>query len=387
MISITRLLCGKIGPYDSLRYERGQISHEKRSPIIVWNITNKCNLLCAHCYINASEKAYKEELNTKEAMSVIDDLAEMKVPFILFSGGEPLLREDVFTLGRYAVSKGLTVAFSSNGTLITPPIAKKIKETGFHYVGISLDGMREINNAFRGSENAFERAIVGIRSLNSLGVRVGIRFTMFKKNAPDIPKIFKLLEDEKISRLCFYHLVYTGRGTELRNEDFTSDERRKIMDTIFEKTQELFHKNPNIEILTVDNHVDGAYLYLKTLKTDHKRAELIMKLLIANGGSGSGTTIGCIDYKGNVHADQFWSHYSFGNVRERPFSKIWFDTSDELMLKLKDKKKYLKGRCSKCVFLETCGGASRVRAEAIYGDTWAPDPSCYLTDAEISQKI
>jgi radical SAM protein with 4Fe4S-binding SPASM domain len=137
-------------------------------------------------------------------------------------------------------------------------------------------------------------------------------------------------------------------------------------------------------VLTVDNHADGPYIYLRLLKEDPQRAQEVLELLKWNEGNNSGRGIGCVSWDGQVHADQFWRHYSFGNVKERPFSEIWMDTSNPLMAKLKEKKKHVTGRCAECRWLDICGGNFRVRAEAVSGDVWAPDPACYLTDEEIA---
>ena len=134
----------------------------------------------------------------------------------------------------------------------------------------------------------------------------------------------------------------------------------------------------------MDNHADGPYVYLRLLKENPQRARQVMELLKYNEGNNSGRGIGCVSWDGEVYADQFWRHYSFGNVKERPFSEIWMDTSEPLMGKLKEKKKHVKGRCASCRWLDICGGNFRVRAEAVTGDVWAPDPACYLTDEEIA---
>ena len=213
---------------------------------------------------------------------------------------------------------------------------------------------------------------------------MGLRFTINKFNAGEIPKIFNLLEEMEIPRACFYHLVYAGRGSNLLNNDLSHEETRAAVDLIMDLTKKLHDTGQPKEILTVDNHSDGPYLYLRLLKENPGRASEVLELLKMNEGNNSGRGIGCISWDGKVHADQFWRHYSFGDIRERPFSEIWPDTSDPLMRKLKDKKKHVKGRCASCRWLDICAGNFRVRAEAVTGDIWAPDPACYLTDKEIS---
>ncbi len=392
MIGISKLYCGTVEPSDALRYGRQsstlpshllQFSKDKR-PVVVWNITRRCNLRCVHCYAHATEKSRSNELTTEEGFRIIDDLAEFGVPVLLFSGGEPLVRKDLPELARYAVKKGMRAVISTNGTLITESMAKTLKEIGLSYVGISLDGMEEINDRFRGVQGAFRSAMEGIRNCQAAGIKVGLRFTINRFNVDEIPKIFSLLEKMDIPRVCFYHLVYAGRGSTLMDQDLTAAESRKAVDLIMDYTQKLHEMGKSKEVLTVDNHADGPYLYMRLLKENPKRAKEVLELLKMNEGNNSGRGIGCISWDGEVHADQFWRHYSFGNVKERPFSEIWSDTSNPLMKQLKEKKKYVKGRCARCRWLDVCGGNFRVRAEAVTGDVWAPDPACYLTDQEIS---
>jgi radical SAM protein with 4Fe4S-binding SPASM domain len=279
----------------------------------------------------------------------------------------------------------MRAVISTNGTLITPEMAADLKRIGLSYVGVSLDGMRETNDLFRGVSGAFEAALKGIRNCQGAGIKVGLRFTINRRNAADIPQMFDLIEKENIPRICFYHLVYAGRGSALMKEDLDGAETRRVVDLIIDRTRDLHRRGKAVEVLTVDNHADGPYLYLRMKKEDSPRAGEVLDLLGMNGGNSSGVGIGCISWDGRVHADQFWRHYSFGNVRERPFSEIWEDATDPVMSKLKEKKKYVTGRCASCRWLEVCAGNFRVRAEAATGDLWAPDPACYLTDEEVGR--
>ena len=391
MIGISKLYCGTVEPSDALRYGRMssklpshllQFSIDKR-PVVVWNITRRCNLKCVHCYAHAKNIPFDNELSTTEGKNLIDDLAEFGVPVILFSGGEPLVRKDLPELADYAVKKGMRAVISTNGTLITPQTARTLKNIGLSYVGISLDGMEEINDRFRGVKGAFRSALEGIENCKKAGIKVGLRFTINKSNAGQISEIFNLLEEMEIPRACFYHLVYAGRGSELVKEDLSHEESRKAVDLILDLTKQLHDKGDLKEVLTVDNHADGPYLYLRLLRENPERAREVLELLEMNQGNSSGIGIGCVSWDGEVYADQFWRHYSFGNVRNRPFSEIWTDTSDPLMKKLKKKKKYAKGKCKTCRWLDICAGNFRVRSEAVTGDMWSPDPACYLTDEEI----
>ncbi|MFW6297402.1 MAG: 12,18-didecarboxysiroheme deacetylase [Desulfosalsimonas sp.] len=393
MIGISKLYCGTVEPSDALRYGRNsgqlpshllQFSEDKR-PVVVWNITQRCNLKCIHCYAHAKAGKQKNELSTQEGKALIDDLADMGVPVLLFSGGEPLMRKDLPELAEYTVKKGIRAVISTNGTLIGPETAKVLKNIGLSYVGISLDGNQQVNDKFRGVDGAFEMAMKGIENCSAAGIKVGLRFTINRFNADEIPGLFKLLEQKDVPRICFYHLVYAGRGSSLVNDDVSHEQTREIIDLIMDRTRDLHNRGKPKEVLTVDNHADGPYVYLRLKRENPQRAEEVLELLKMNEGNSSGRGIGCVSWDGEVHADQFWRHHSFGNVRNRPFSKIWTDTSaDPLLAKLKDKKKYVKGRCAQCRWLDICGGNFRVRAEAVSGDVWAPDPACYLTDKEIS---
>ncbi|MGD8208252.1 MAG: 12,18-didecarboxysiroheme deacetylase [Desulfobacterales bacterium] len=392
MIGISKLYCGSVEPSDALRYGRDssklpshllQFSKDKR-PVVVWNVTRRCNLKCVHCYAHAKNTSFDNELSTDQGKKLIDDLAEFGSPVMLFSGGEPLVRKDLPQLAAYAVEKGMRAVISTNGTLITPDTARNLKKIGLSYVGISLDGMEEINDRFRGVSGAFKSALEGIKNSQAAGIKVGLRFTINKFNVSEIPKIFQLLEDMDIPRVCFYHLVYAGRGSELIDEDLSHEGSRAALDLIIDETRRLFNKGKPKEVLTVDNHADGPYIYLRLLKENPSRAKEVLELLKWNEGNNSGRGIGCVSWDGEVHADQFWRHHSFGNVKDRPFSQIWMDTSEILMGKLKEKKKHVRGRCATCNWLDVCGGNFRVRAEAVSGDIWAPDPACYLTDEEIA---
>ncbi|MDO8683107.1 MAG: radical SAM protein [Armatimonadota bacterium] len=395
MIGITKLYCGTATPGDALRYGREsakmpahllQYSKDKK-PVVVWNVSRRCNLKCVHCYSDSDNVGYENELTTQEAKAMVEDLGDFGAPVLLFSGGEPLMREDIFELAELAKSRGIRPVISTNGTLITPKMAKRIRETDFGYVGISLDGIGDVNDKFRGKPGAFEAAMRGFRNCVEVGQKVGLRLTMTRRNYKDLNAIFDFIEQENIPRACFYHLVYTGRGSEMQRDDLTHEESRNALDLIMDRTMDFHRRGLDKDILTVDNHCDGPYLYMRLLKEQPERAEEVMQLLQWNGGNSSGVGIGCIDNQGNVHADQFSWNHSFGNIRERKFSEIWMDTSDPIMAGLKDRKPLLKGRCAQtnCKWIDICNGNFRARAKAVYDDIWAQDPACYLTDEEIAK--
>ena len=388
MISITKLLMDVPNFGDTLRYTpeaheaRNGVS-EGRGPVVVWNCTKTCNLNCVHCYARSEAIKYQNELTHEEGLSLIDQLADFKVPVILFSGGEPLLRPDFFELANYAASKGIRPTISTNGTRIDEDIAKRLKDMGVGYVGISLDGCEATHDKFRGKPGAFQMALRGIRNCVATGQKVGLRFTITRDNVQDLDSIFDLLERENIDRVCFYHLVYSGRGSAMVERDLNHEESRRAMDLIIERTLDFKARGINKEILTVDNHADAVYLYLKMKEKDPVLGERVLKLIQSNGGNRSGMAFGNIDSVGNVHPDQFTQYISLGNVRERPFGEIWTDLSNPIMAGLKDRKPLLKGRCPECAYLNLCNGNFRTRAEAVTGDFWAEDPACYLTDEEI----
>lgn len=388
MISITKLLMDAPNYGDQLRYtpkahEAKNGVSEGRGPVVVWNCTKTCNLKCVHCYARSEAIKYQNELTHEEGLALIDQLAEFKVPVILFSGGEPLLRPDFFELANYAASKGIRPTISTNGTCITPEVAEKLKAMGVGYVGISLDGNEETHDKFRGKEGAYKLAIRGIRNCVATGQKVGLRFTITKDNYRDLNSIFDLIESENIDRACFYHLVYSGRGSGIVDHDLSHEESRQVMDLIIDRVLDFKKRGLNKEILTVDNHADAVYLYQRMKREDPERAKKILELIQSNGGNRSGMAFGNIDSIGNVHPDQFTQYITLGNVRERKFGDIWTDVSNPIMAGLKDRKPLLKGRCPKCAFLNLCNGNFRTRAEAVTGDFWEMDPACYLTDEEV----
>ena len=393
MISISKLYCDQVTPGDWLRYgkkgsgEGGIVPKQasERRPIVVWNITRDCNLKCVHCYNDSGAGKTCDELSTSQAKVVLNDFVRFNVPSVLFSGGEPLMRPDLFELLEYAGRKGLRTVISTNGTLITDDVAWKIKQSGVSYVGISLDGMGQVNDRFRGVPGAFDRAVQGIRNCQDAGLRTGLRLTLTRRNVQDLEALFDFFEEENIERACFYHFVPSGRGRTIMDDNLSHAQSRNAIETILAKTKLFKQAGRKTDILTVDNHVDGVYLYLKLLKEEPSRAADVWKLLVWNGGGmySSGVGIGCIDFNGKVHPNQFWGHYDLGDVRERHFSEIWLDPHEPLLKGLRNRRKYIKGRCKLCRFFEACGGSLRVRADLYFGDPWAPDPGCYLTDDEI----
>jgi radical SAM protein with 4Fe4S-binding SPASM domain len=391
MIDVTFLYCGKESGSTGHRYGRGKdlrgnivSSAGARKPIVVWNVTRACNLNCRHCYSRSNQEPAQNELSTDEAKRVLDDLSVFAVPVVLFSGGEPLLRNDIFELLGYARNKKLKTVLSTNGTLIDDAIADKIKTAQTDYVGISLDSPDpQSHNMFRGQLGSFEKTIFGIRRLTERNQKVGLRITLNKINISQIDSFFELAQREKIPRMCFYHLVPAGRGA--KELTVSPKETRHTVERILECTEQSIQQGTNLEVLTVDGHYDGPLIYLKLKQRNDPRAEEVRDYLEWNGGGVNSTGVGiaCIDWEGSVHPDQFWMDYSLGNIREKSFGELWTDESDQLLHKLRRRKEFITGRCSMCQFFNLCGGSLRARAKNITCDLWASDPGCTLDDSEI----
>ncbi len=386
MLGVSRLLCGVTTETDHLRYGEGlRAPGSRRPPVVVWTTTRRCNLHCMHCYSDSFDKLYPGELTTEEATVMLKDMADFGVPVLLLSGGEPLNREDLFDLADQAHNLNIRTTLSTNGTLLTREMAQRIKDSDFGYVGISLDGIGAQHDKFRGKRGAFDAALEGIRNCKAVGQRVGLRLTLTRRTVASLPEIFKLVEREEIDRVCFYHLVYAGRGRRISGDALNAQEIRAALDAIFGQAMDFHHRGLEKEILTVDNHADGAYLY-QTVEREQgpERAAEVWTLLKRNGGNNSGVAIGHVDNTGNVHPDQFTWSVDLGNIRERSFSQIWQDTDHPVMAGLKDRVSLLPARCQQCRFLDICNGNFRSRAQFTTGDIWGMDPACFLTDEEIS---
>jgi heme d1 biosynthesis radical SAM protein NirJ len=352
-------------------------------PVVIWNLIRRCNLACKHCYTTSADIDFPGELNTAEVYGVMDDLRAFGVSVLILSGGEPLLRPDIFDIARRAKTMGFYVGLSSNGTLITNENIAAIVEVGFDYVGVSLDGVGETHDAFRRSPGSFERSLLGIRLCAARRIKVGLRFTLTQDNFADFPRLLDLMDQEGIDKFYLSHLNYGGRGNRSRKDDAAHEMTRQVMDRLFETCLRRLLDGRPAEFVTGNNDADGAYLLHWVRRRFPERAESLRVKLAQWGGNSSGIKIANIDNLGNVHPDTFWWHYSLGNVRQRSFSEIWTDTSDPLLAGLKQRPRPVKGRCGTCAHLDICNGNTRVRAHQVSGDPWAEDPGCYLTDEEI----
>ncbi|KAB2839844.1 MAG: heme d1 biosynthesis radical SAM protein NirJ, partial [Burkholderiales bacterium] len=362
---------------------RGEGATQPAGPVVIWNLIRRCNLTCKHCYSISADKDFPGELSTPEVFQVMDDLKAFRVPVLILSGGEPLLRPDLFEIGERAKALGFYVGLSSNGTLIDERNIERIAAADFNYVGVSLDGIGATHDKFRRMPLAFEKSLRGIQLCRDAGLKIGVRFTMTQDNAHDLPGLLKLVEDEGIDRFYFSHLNYAGRGNKNRKTDAHHQMTRTAMDLLFDTCWDYFQRGLKKEFTTGNNDADGVYFYYWVLRHFPERAAHLRAKLVQWGGNSSGVNVANIDNLGNVHPDTMWWHHTLGNVRERPFSKIWTDISDPIMAGLKAKPRRVSGRCGACAFFAICGGNTRVRAQQLTGDPWAEDPGCYLSDEEI----
>lgn len=361
-----------------------QAARKPPAPVVIWNLVRRCNLTCKHCYSISADIDFPHELNTQQVFNVMDDLKAFRVPVLILSGGEPLLRPDIFEISHRAKAMGFYVGLSTNGTLITPENIDNIAAVNYDYVGISLDGLRDTHDHFRRKIGAFDASLAALRLCRERGIKIGMRFTLTQDNVAEFPAMLRLLEQEQIDKFYLSHLNYAGRGNRNRKDDVIHQMTREVMELLLDQCWAWEQAGEHYEVVTGNNDADGVYLLhwaekrFPAEKVAHLRAKLEQW-----GGNASGVNISNIDNLGTVHPDTFWWHYALGNVLERPFSEIWQDTSDPLMAGLKQQPRPLKGRCAVCHYQAICGGNTRVRAHQLTGDAWAEDPACYLSDAEI----
>ena len=351
-------------------------------PVVFWNITNRCNLACSHCYSRSGPGRTTEgELTTAEAFGIIDDLAEMGVPLILFTGGEPLMRADILELSRHAQSRGLKMALSTNGTLITPEFARKIKECGIEYAGISLDGAKAAtHDRFRNSPGAFDLTIRAFAACKEAGLRCGERVTLTKENCRELEALVDLSLSLGASRFCLYWLVPTGRGSDSYSRlQLDRDEVTEALSLLYLKAKET--DPAAMEFLTVDAPQDCIHLIASMEKDGSEDLTDARELLASlKGGCSAGTRVANIDSQGNVYPCQFARSPEFlvGNIRDQLFSELWSGCSNSVLARFREKQARFGGRCGMCRYRDLCGGGCRVRAHAVDRDFLAEDPFCFV---------
>ena len=354
-------------------------------PVVIWNLIRRCNLACMHCYSISADVDFAGELSTQEVVCVMHDLRAYGVRALILSGGEPLLRKDIFEIAAHARSLGFYLALSTNGTLIDMPMALRVRDAGFDYVGISLDGLEATHDRFRRKEKSFEKSLRALRVLRDMAVRVGVRFTLTQDNAADFEPLLDLVEAERIPRFYFSHLNYAGRGNVNRKRDAQFATARRAMDTLFLRCWDHAQRGLERDYVTGNNDADGVYFLQWARRNIPDLDGLHLRAKLAEwGGNASGVNVANIDNLGNVHPDTMWWDCTLGNVRSRPFSAIWTDTRHPIMAGLKARPRAVKGRCGSCAYFDVCGGNTRVRAMKVSGDPWAEDPACYLADEEIA---
>jgi Fe-coproporphyrin III synthase len=352
-------------------------------PVVIWNLIRRCNLQCRHCYSISADHDFPGELTTAEVFAVLDDLKAFGVRALILSGGEPLLRPDIFAISARAKAMGFYVALSSNGTLIDDRAIADIAAIGYDYVGVSLDGIGATHDWFRRRDGAFAASLEGLRRCRAHGIKVGLRFTLTRDNAAELPAMLDLMAAEGIDKFYMSHLNYGGRGNKNRMDDAALNVTRTAMDRLFDAAWNAVARGEATEFVTGNNDADGVYLLHWARRHHPHRANHLHRKLAQWGGNSSGVGVANIDNLGNVHPDTFWWHYNLGNLRERPFSAIWQDVGDPIMAGLKQRPRRIGGRCGACAYFDICGGNTRVRAMQITGDPWAEDPGCYLDDDEI----
>lgn len=352
-------------------------------PVVIWNLIRRCNLKCKHCYSISGNVDFPGELGTRQVFEVMDDLKAFKVPVLILSGGEPLLRPDIFDISNRAKAMGFYVGLSSNGTMINDGNIDAIAAVGYDYVGVSLDGIGETNDMFRGKNGAFDEALNGIRLARKADLKVGMRFTATMDNVHQLDDMLALMDAEGVEKFYLSHLSYAGRGNKNRGDDAQHAMTRRMMDKLFDVAYRDAAEGGNKEFVTGNNDADGVYLLHWVADRFPDRADHIRQLLVNWGGNSSGVNVANIDNLGDVHPDTMWWHYKLGNVKERAFGDIWTDLSDPVLAGLKQKPRQISGRCAACAHFDICGGNTRVRAMQLTGDAWAEDPACYLSDAEI----
>ena len=289
-------------------------------PVVIWNLVRRCNLTCKHCYSFSADTDYPGELDTAQVYAVMRDLRAFGVPVLILSGGEPLLRPDLFAITAEAKRLGFYVGLSTNGTLIDAPMSARIAAAGFDYVGISLDGLRATHDRFRRRAGAFDASVQALRLLRDAGLKAGVRFTLTEDNAGDLPALLDFVEAESLDKFYLSHLNYAGRGNIHRGRDALHRTTRDAMDLLIERTWGWVESGAPKEVVTGNNDADGVYLLHWAARRFPDRVAGLRAKLAQWGGNASGVNIANIDNLGEVHPDTFWWDYPLGNVKDRPFS-------------------------------------------------------------------
>ncbi|MFQ3789841.1 heme d1 biosynthesis radical SAM protein NirJ [Halomonas sp. A29] len=382
MFRVTRYVKSLLEP-STHGLETGGPPPKPPGPVVIWNLIRRCNLTCKHCYTVSADIDFKGELSTEEVFTVLDDLKRFRVPALILSGGEPLMRPDIFEISRRAKELGIYTGLSTNGTLINESNIARIAECGYDYVGISIDGLEATHDEFRRRQGAFRESMHAVKLCKQHGIKVGLRFTLTQHNYEQLDAILALIDEHDVDKFYLSHLNYGGRGHRHRKQDAWYQMTRDAMTRLFDHCRAELERGVEREYVTGNNDADGPFLLMWAREHFPERAEELERRLIHWGGNASGEYIANIDNLGMVHPDTFWWDHDIGNVRRRPFSEIWRDSQDELMQGFRQRPRPLKGRCGDCRYLSICNGNTRVRAWKVTGDPWEEDPGCYLSNEEI----
>jgi len=347
--------------------------------IAIWNFTNRCNLACRHCYSYADPNQ-EDFLSTDFILAQIPRLKAGGIKFVIFSGGEPLIRKDIFQIAEAMRNEGIVTYLSTNGLYITPKNVDRIIAT-FNYIGISIDGIEAVHDDFRGLPGAYRKSLDAIALIQKHGGNAGIRFTLTKETEESFYPIFDLAEQIGVDKIYISHLVYSGRGLENLKIDITPEARRKYVNFMIDKAFAYHEAGRGIDIVTGNMEMD-AVLFLRRFAERYPQLKEEMARRLKNwGGNSAGRKLVNIDWMGRVKPDPFFPEY-IGDMTQKPFDALWLDEENNLLKRLREHPRRLGGKCADCGVVDICNGGSRSRAWAMSGDLWAEDPSCYLTEDE-----
>ncbi len=336
---------------------------------IAWETTRRCNLNCVHCRCSSDMESATGDFNTEEAFKLIDDICELSTPVMVLSGGEPLLRPDIFEIARYGTSKGLRMCIATNGTLITDEVCEQMKEAQIRMVSLSLDGSTAaIHDDFRACPGAFEGVVNGAETLKRNGIKFLINSSFTKRNQHDIGATFRVAKELGATAWYMFMIVPTGRGEEIMNELISKEDYEEILSWHYRQERE------EDEILMRPTCAPHYYRIVPQMaKAEGVNFERRSLTFSTGGGKGciAAQTICLIDCFGNLKPCSYF-HSSVGNIKQIPFKELW--TSSKVFNDLRDFSKY-KGKCGECEFLNVCGGC-RARADAVYGDYMEEEPFC-----------
>lgn len=346
---------------------------------IAWEITRRCNLRCVHCRSSSEMEAEGHpDFPTSEAFRVIDDIVSYAKPVVVLSGGEPLVRKDVFEIARYGTDKGLRMCLATNGTLVNDETCENIKASGIRIVSLSLDGSEEgVHDDFRSQKGAFAGTINAARLFKKHGIEFIVNSSFTRRNQEEIPKVYRLAKELGATAWYMFMIVPTGRGEEIMNELISKEEYEEILDWHYqmEKDEDTMLVRPTC----------APHYYRVVLQQSKKEGEKFKKrtLKFSTGGSKgciAGQLICLIDVDGNVLPCSYFPKPA-GNVRESSFKEIWEGST--LFKDLRDFKKY-KGKCGSCEYVNVCGGC-RARAYSVYGDYLEEEPFCSYVPRKIGK--